>query len=149
MRGKSLLFISAICCLAAQAVPHGHDHDDKIEVTAPSTTAAIDTIPTNGSPTAAKPTITYIDPDQNAKETHSDMDMDMDMDMGGMEGMHEHSHHNHTLPDGPIPPEKMSYWLWPEHRGLLYAHISLMIISWGFLLPVGTLARSLYLNQKG
>jgi hypothetical protein len=138
MRGKSLLLISAICCLAAQAVPHGHHHDKEIEVTSPTTTPAIDSVPSNGTPAAAKPTIAYIPHDHDVKETHSGMDMDMDMDMDDMEGMHEHGHHNHTLPDGPIPPELMSYWLWPEHRGLLYAHISLMVISWAFLLPVGS-----------
>ena len=57
------------------------------------------------------------------------------MDMDGM--THEEHHHNAT-DDGPIPPEEMSYWLWPEHRGLLYTHILLMVVSWGFLLPIGT-----------
>ena len=66
--------------------------------------------------------------------------MDMDMDnMNDMNGMDHHPHHNAYIIDGPIPPDQMSYWLWPEHRGLLYAHITIMTISWGFLLPVGML----------
>ena len=142
MRGGSLLFISSICCLAAHAFPHGHNHDEDPEAPFPTTTSAIHTIPTNETGASAKPTIAYIPPGNDVKDTHSGMDMDMD-DVGGMD---EHHHHNHTLPDGPIPPEEMSYWLWSEHRGLLYAHISLMIISWGFVLPVGMLLHVLSAN---
>jgi hypothetical protein len=137
MRGNSLLLVSAICCFVAQAVPHGHEHDENVPATSTTPTlAAIETVPSNGTPAQANPTIAYIPPKDDVKHTHSDMDMDMGSD--GMEDMNEHSYHNHTVPDGPISPEQMSYWLWPEHRGLLYAHITLMVISWAFLLPIGS-----------
>ena len=35
-----------------------------------------------------------------------------------------------------MPP---TYWTWPEHRGLLYGHISLMVVAWIFILPIGVM----------
>jgi Domain of unknown function (DUF2427) len=139
MKGLSLLFIAVLCCIAAQAAPHGHEHDDAdtVEVSSSDQTGSLEAVPSNGTPANANPTIAYIP----AKEENShamDTDMDMDMGMGDMGGMEHSNHHNHSIVEGPIPPEMMSYWLWPEHRGLLYAHIIIMTISWGFVLPVGT-----------
>jgi hypothetical protein len=128
MRLKSLLFITTICALAAQALPHhGDEHED---ISSPDQPTAIDHVPSNEAD--ASPAIAYIPPQDDVKESHSDSRMGMSMDMG-MDGMEHHD----PVVDGPIPPEKMSYWLWPEHRGLLYAHIALMTIAWGFALPVG------------
>ena len=132
MKGKTLLIFTAICCFAAQAVPHGVEHDT-VDVGPPNQPPTIDPVPSNGTPQAADPAIAYIPPKEDVKNPHHDIDMDDMRDMGDM----DHHRHNHTIVNGPIPPEEMSYWLWPEHRGLLYLHISLMIISWGFVLPVG------------
>jgi hypothetical protein len=128
MKTKTVLIFTAICCFAAQVVSHGVEYDE-VDVAPP--------IPSNGAP-AANPTTAYTPPKGDGKNKHlHDHDTDTEMsDMGDM-GTMDHHHHNHTIVDGPIPPEKMSYWLWPEHRGLLYAHIALMTISWGFVLPVG------------
>ena len=124
MRGKTVLIFSTIYCLASQAVPHGVEHHDD-EVARPNAHQPVD------------PTIAYIPPKDDVKAHHSDMDMNMDMDMDDMEGMDPPHHHNNTIVEGSISPDQMSYWLWPEHRGLLYAHITIMTISWGFVLPVG------------
>lgn len=129
-----MLIFTAICGLAVQGVSHGVEHDE-VDVAPPNQPPPIDPVPSNGTPVATNPTITPIPPKEDLKHHHDDTDMDM----GDMEDMGEmdHHHHNHTLVNGPIPPEEMSYWLWQEHRGLLYAHIILMTISWGFVLPVG------------
>jgi hypothetical protein len=142
MRGKAVvIFIAAISLLAARAAPH----DDGDHHLPP---AAAPTVPANGTPDSGNPKLDY----STTVEEHGDMDMgdfgmgekegmdgaDMDgMDMDGMG--HDHPAHKHNSSvSAPISPDQMSYWLWPEHRGLLYAHISIMIVSWGFLLPVGT-----------
>jgi hypothetical protein len=54
-------------------------------------------------------------------------DEDMDMDMGTTE---------EPKPD----PESYAptYFSHPEHRGVLYAHISFMVIGWIVMLPIGT-----------
>lgn len=135
MRGKALLAILAICSLASQAIPQGAEYEDVHNTSSHS----IDTMATTAE---ASPIMTHVPPKDNVKETHhSDMNMDMDMDMDGMGEMEPNKTH-HSILDGPIPPEKMSYWLWPEHRGLLYTHIILMTVSWGFILPLGTFKSS-------
>lgn len=53
------------------------------------------------------------------------MDMDMDMDMSAED----------SKPDaGSYAP---TYFTHPEHRGLIYAHIGLMVLSWVVFLPIG------------
>ncbi len=59
---------------------------------------------------------------------------DENMTMGGgsgMEGMGEAA--------APLPEEEYAptYFAHPEHKGVIYAHIIMMIVSWVFLLPVG------------
>ena len=39
---------------------------------------------------------------------------------------------SHALSDGPP-----SYWSHPEHVGLIYAHIGLMVLAWVIALPLG------------
>jgi hypothetical protein len=149
MRGTAVvIFIAAIYLLAAQAAPHdGDDDDDYGDHHHPA--APTPTVPANGTPESGNPKVDY---SATVKE-HGDMDMGdfgmggkegtdgMDMD-DGMDGMgHGHPAHKHNV-SAPISPDEMSYWLWPEHRGLLYAHISIMTVSWGFLLPVGKLPHS-------
>lgn len=143
MRGRALLFIATICCIYTQATPHGHketEEPDSIEVSTPSYDT--ETVPSNGTPAVSDPAIAYVPPKAEAHKTYDDgyNDMDMDMGMPGMEEeeQDEHEHHDAEPADGSIPPEEMSYWLWPEHRGLLYTHILVMIVAWGFVLPVGT-----------
>lgn len=53
--------------------------------------------------------------------------MDMDnMDMGAEE------------PKPDPDSYATTYFAYPEHRGVLYAHIGVMVASWIFLLPIGT-----------
>lgn len=59
-------------------------------------------------------------------------DMDMDMDMGG--GMDMSA--DQPLPDDQYPP---TYFSHSEHRGVLLAHIGLMILGWVVMLPLGEL----------
>ena len=55
--------------------------------------------------------------------------MDMGMDMGMDTTVDQ------ARPDeGDYPP---TYFTHPEHRGAIYAHIALMVVSWVFMLPVG------------
>ena len=52
-----------------------------------------------------------------------------------MEGMDMSPPANQPPPDdGGYPP---TYFAHPEHRGLIFAHIALMVASWIFMLPVG------------
>lgn len=56
----------------------------------------------------------------------ADMEMDMDMDMSAEDS---------SKPDaGSYAP---TYFTHPEHRGLIYAHIGLMVLSWVVILPLG------------
>ena len=146
MRGTAVvIFIAAIFLLAAWASPHDGDDDDYGDDHLP---AAAPTVPSNGTPDSGNPKMDY----STTVKEHGDMDKG-DFGLGskedGMDGMDmddmgdDHPAHNHNSSvSAPISPEQMSYWLWPEHRGLLYAHISIMIVSWGFLLPVGRLPQS-------
>lgn len=52
------------------------------------------------------------------------------MDMGGG----TNSSADEPLPEDQYPP---SYFSHPEHRGLLFAHIALEVLSWVFMLPLG------------
>lgn len=133
MRGRAILYIAAICCiLGSQATPYPHDDDESPA----SGSRELHNVPSVGSPVISDPAIAYIPPKDGVADTHhDDMDMDMGMDMGGIEG--EKHHHANETEDGSIPPEQMSYWLWPEHRGLLYTHVICMIIAWAFILPIG------------
>lgn len=127
MKGKLLLLFAAICCVVAHAVAHDGDDDGRhVAVTSPDLPVAGEVVP-SPIPTEADPSVPQKPPKDDA---HMDMDMGID-DMGAV------SHHDRPKLNGPIPPEQMSYWLWPEHRALLYAHALIMTISWGFLLPVG------------
>ena len=135
MRRNLLIFLAIIYFLLVHAVPHGteiEDHDDL--AVAPQPSDVLSPVPSSSTPPLGNPSIAYVPPKEDPHHSHDD-DMDMDMGINGM--THEEHHHNATE-EGPISPEKMSYWLWPEHRGLLYTHILLMVISWGFLLPIGT-----------
>src|SRR5579859_7186309 len=135
MRRNILIFIAIICCVLTAAAPHGTEIEDHQELgVAPTHTDVSTPVPSNGTPISGNPSIAYAQPKPDEHHHHND-DMGMNMGLDGMGGHKEH-HHNAT-DDGPIPPEQMSYWLWPEHRGLLYTHILLMVISWGFLLPIG------------
>jgi hypothetical protein len=51
--------------------------------------------------------------------------MDMDMGMGAEEPRPDYN---------AYPP---TYFTHPEHRGLIYAHIALMVLSWIVILPIG------------
>ncbi|KAK6069610.1 integral membrane protein [Seiridium cupressi] len=65
----------------------------------------------------------------------ADADMDMDMDMGADKPQPD--------PDSYLP----TYFTHPEHRGLIYAHVALMVLGWVVMLPIGvmfSLARSRY-----
>jgi hypothetical protein len=42
-------------------------------------------------------------------------------------------------PQDDYPP---SYFSHPDHAGLMYGHISVMVIAWVFVLPVGMLTGS-------
>lgn len=55
------------------------------------------------------------------------MDMDGAMDMGADE----------PLPEDQYPP---TYFSHSEHRALLFTHISLMVLGWVVMLPLGKLA---------
>jgi hypothetical protein len=137
MRWKAaLIFVAAICLLAVRGAPHDgyDDDDDDDDDDHHPPAAAVPIVPSNGTTDSANPKTDYVAP------VKGDGDMDMDGGMGGvgMDGMDDDSHASeHTSVAAPISPDQMSYWLWPEHRGLLYAHICIMVISWGFLLPVG------------
>ena len=130
-----VIFIAAICLLgAARAAPHDVENDH------PHHAATVPALSSTGMPDSANPTIETAVPikEHGDMAMHGSAGMDgMDMDMAGMDDdSHAHKHNNASV-SAPIPPDQMTYWLWPEHRGLLYAHVSLMIVSWGFLLPVG------------
>lgn len=146
MRRNILIIIAIICFVLTAAVPHGTEIEDHKELEVATGHADVASpVPSNGIPVPGNPSIAYAQP---KPEEHHHHDDDMGMDMG-TDGMgHEGLHHNAT-DDGPIPPEQMSYWLWPEHRGLLYTHILLMIISWGFLLPIGTCLLLHWLTYRG
>lgn len=65
----------------------------------------------------------------------------MDMDMGGEMDMSAEA--PQSDPESYAP----TYFTHPEHRGLIYAHVALMVISWVVFLPIGvmfSLARSRY-----
>jgi len=57
-------------------------------------------------------------------------------EMGGMDGgMGMGMTTDQPQPeDGSYPP---TYFTHPEHKGIIYAHIALMVVSWIFVLPVG------------
>lgn len=47
-------------------------------------------------------------------------------------------------PAAPVADEityDPNYMTHPEHRGLMYAHIGLMVLAWVFILPVGKFPR--------
>ena len=138
MRRNILLFIAIISSVLAHAAPHGTEIEDHDELQVSSAHSDVPSpVPSNGTPASGNPSIAYAPPQSDPHKHHDD-----DMGMGiGMDGMSAEQHHHNATDDEPISPEQMSYWLWPEHRGLLYAHILLMVISWGFLLPVGTHSR--------
>jgi Domain of unknown function (DUF2427) len=149
MRGGKLspllVIAAAICCVVTHTAAHKHHDAESPEhsdlVASPATSLpATNTLPvsSNIGSVTADPTVAYIPPNNAHGQGHhhddNDADMDMHMDMEGFG-------HNHTVVDGgPLPPDEMSYWLWPEHRGLLYTHIALVVIAWGFVLPVGTIS---------
>jgi hypothetical protein len=130
MRRKALLFISIGALAIWQTLAHGGDHS--VDVNLSDQPLASAPHPSNGTSVAPNPAIDHR-PAEN-EPSPPPMDMDMEMDMGDM---NHHPAHDHPVVDGPIPPEQMSYWLWPEHRGLLYGHILIMVFSWAFLLPLG------------
>lgn len=59
--------------------------------------------------------------------------MDMDMDSAMAIGVSE--------PE-PVVAFLENYFSHPEHRGVLLAHIGLMILAWLVVLPLGKLPRS-------
>lgn len=60
------------------------------------------------------------------------MDMDMGMSMAGSEA-------NADAPPeiGPEPEGMSTYFAFPEHKTVIYAHIALMMLGWVFVLPLG------------
>jgi hypothetical protein len=58
-----------------------------------------------------------------------DMATDMAMDTG-TDGTGESS----KLPEDQYPP---TYFGYAEHRSVIYAHISVMVLAWVIMLPVG------------
>lgn len=53
---------------------------------------------------------------------------------------HENGHDggNVTIEEKEYQP---TYFSHPDHAGVMYAHIILMVVSWVFILPIGTLIR--------
>ena len=149
MKGNALFLILMIFYVASQAIPHGAEHEkthDDVDVSSPNELSA-PPVPTNETSADANATTAHSSPDDEGRKVHSGSHTDMDMDdMDGMGGMGHSGHPHPPIVDGSISPEEMSYWLWPEHRGLLYAHVIIMVISWGFLLPVGTFPFALNTN---
>jgi hypothetical protein len=148
MRGTSLLLLAAICCTASLALPQQNERDHEpsdgsisqhMGVT-PTDHAVPEAVPSNGTPVVPDPSIAYA-PRPGVPSHDEDMDMDtgdMDnMDDMDMDGINHEGTESGPRPQITVSPEDMSYWLWLEHRGLLYTHIALMIIAWGFVLPVG------------
>jgi hypothetical protein len=39
---------------------------------------------------------------------------------------------------GPAPEYAPTYFGHPEHRGVIYAHIAIMVLAWVCMMPVGT-----------
>ena len=69
------------------------------------------------------------------------MDMDMDMNMessgGGMSTVEPMPQASNSTINGTGTVYKPTYFAHPEHAGLMYAHILLMILAWVFALPAG------------
>ncbi|CAK7241353.1 MAG: hypothetical protein STHCBS139747_002814 [Sporothrix thermara] len=79
------------------------------------------------------------------------MDMDMDMNMessgGGMSTVEPMPQASNSTINGTGTVYKPTYFAHPEHAGLMYAHILLMILAWVFALPAAvmlSIARSRY-----
>jgi len=66
-------------------------------------------------------------------DENMDMGTDMDMQSGMIIGVTE------PQPEVDFP---QSYFSYPEHRGTLLAHISLMLLAWVVVLPIGKSASS-------
>lgn len=56
-------------------------------------------------------------------DDHAAMDADMDM----------------SVPDPKPDPDSYlpTYFSHPEHRGLIFAHVALMVLAWVVMLPIG------------
>ena len=131
MKATSLLFIAAIFCIATQASPTPHNDHDHDHHRPTITTSTPNLITPDVSPATVNPSITPSIQHSHNQGHGAGMDMDMDNDV-------QAGRKNHTVVNGPVPPEEMSYWLWPEHKALLYAHSIVMVLAWGFVLPVGS-----------
>lgn len=64
-------------------------------------------------------------------ESHMAADMDMDVTMTGAGLPFNATSSNATV------AEPISYFRYPEHSYLIFAHIALMTIGWVFVLPIG------------
>lgn len=62
---------------------------------------------------------------------HGDEGMNMD---GAMDGAMDMSAQE---PDNDAQEYPPNYFGHPEHRGILFAHIALMVLGWVFVLPLG------------
>lgn len=62
---------------------------------------------------------------------HNDASTSSSVTVSGKQMLPGYSEHDQGLYDMP------SYWGHPEHRGLIYAHIILMLLAWLIVLPTG------------
>lgn len=62
---------------------------------------------------------------------HGDEGMNMDGDMDGAMEI------GAQQPDEAAQEYPPNYFSHPEHRGILVAHIALMVLGWVFVLPLG------------
>ena len=52
------------------------------------------------------------------------------MDMDGGDGAADHE------PEPEVDLSQMSYFVYPEHKASIYAHIVLMVLGWAVVLPI-------------
>lgn len=62
---------------------------------------------------------------------HGDDGMNMDGEMGGAMNM------SAPQPENDAQEYPPNYFSHPEYRGILFAHIALMVSGWVFVLPLG------------
>ena len=65
---------------------------------------------------------------------------------GGGDGDHGELHGSDKLKDETEYPA--TYFAHPDHIGVIYSHIALMVVAWVFVLPVGKLHLSALLRNN-
>ena len=61
---------------------------------------------------------------------------DTAMDMGMGMGMEEETDFDRPMPEDAYPP---TYFSHSEYQAAIYTHISIMVVAWVFVLPIGKL----------